>query len=596
MTPTEKLHSIRIQIRKHKLDAYLIPITDPHMSEYVPLHWRTIEWFSGFSGSAATVVITADFAGLWTDSRYFLQAEDQLKNSGLSLVKLKIPHSPEYIEWLTQHLNEGDAVGCHGELLSIGLVKKVRQSLSAKNIQLKTDIDLISPLWKHRPPLPAQPIYEHPAAYTGLSRMDKITIIRNEMNAKGVMYHLLTALDDIAWTFNIRGFDSTYSPLVVSFALIGKNTCYLFIDHKKIPEHLNENLEQDGVHIQPYLAIYDHLEKLSKSESVYLSPASVNARLFESIPEDCEIREGLTIPTRLKARKNSTELSNIRETMIREGVVLVQFIHWLETNVGGPTQITEMGLETKLHELRSFQEGYMGPSFATIAGYKGHGAIVHYEATPETDSVIKPEGILLVDTGGQYLGGTTDMTRTIALSLPSDKEKRDFTLVLKGMIQLALLKFPEGTKGYQLEAFARKALWDQGYNYGHGTGHGIGYFLNVHEGPQTIGSGASGDRDVPLEPGMVISDEPGLYREGQYGIRTENVLVVLEDRKTEYGTFLKFETLTLCPIDRSLIMTEMLTNKEREWINEYHRSVYKNLSSHLSAVQRKWLKAQTTAI
>jgi Xaa-Pro aminopeptidase len=595
MTTEQKLHQVRDQMRQEKIGAYLIPITDPHMSEYVPLHWRTIEWFSGFTGSAGTLVITADFAGLWTDSRYFIQAGDQLRDSGIELVQLKIPHTPEYIDWLLESLTESNVVGCHGEMWSIGLVKTMRTAFKARNIKLRTDMDLVGPLWENRPPLPPKPIFEHPLKYTGISRRKKIEQVREEMKHLGVEYHLLTALDDIAWTFNIRGFDSSYSPLVVSFAIIGMQSCLLFIDREKIPEPVFENLEGDGVQIFPYEAIYDHFTTRMPRASIYLSPGTVNTRLFDIINESHQIEEGLTIPTQLKARKNETELANIRDTMVKEGIALVEFFHWLETNLG-KTKITEMTIPEKLHELRSVHEGYMGPSFATIAGYNDHGAIVHYEATADTDAEIKPEGILLLDTGGQYLSGTTDMTRTIALGTPTDQQKQDFTLVLKGMIQLAMLRFPEGTRGYQIEAFARKALWDQGCNYGHGTGHGIGYFLNVHEGPQTIGTGASGNRDIALETGMILSDEPGLYRAGRYGIRTENVLLIRDDVENDFGRFLKFETLTLCPIETNLMDMTMLTIEEREWINDYHASVFRKLSHKLSEDVKKWVRSRTRPI
>ena len=595
MTSNQNLSDLRKKMSEKGIDAYLIPITDPHMGEYVPARWKTMKWFSGFTGSAGNIVVTKSFAGLWTDSRYFLQAEQQLKGSGIELVKLKIPHTPEYVDWLTGNLESGMTLGYDGEMVSIGLSRLLIENLIPKNIVVFSNVNLTGEIWNNQPTLPKEPIFDYLVEFSGISRREKIKIIQEDMKKKGVDFHLLSALDDIAWTFNIRGNDVLYSPLVVSFALISQSESFLFIDHKRIPESLETEFQSNNIIIHSYEGVYDFLSKIDQTKVVYLSPGSINTRLYNSIPSNCEKREGVSIPTMLKSIKNKTEVAHIHKVMVKDGVALTKLFYWLEKNIARQ-KITEVSLAARLEEFRAEQENFMGPSFATIAGYKGHGAIIHYEATPETDVELEPTGIFLLDSGGQYLDGTTDTTRTISLGNPTEEEKRDFTLVLKGTIQLAMIEFPEGTKGYQIEAFARRALWDHGLNYGHGTGHGVGFFLNVHEGPQTIGSGASGNRDISLEPGMLISDEPGFYREGKYGLRTENLILVKEKSVTEFGRFRKFETVTLCYIDTNLIDLNLLSEQEKKWLNDYHASVYEKLSPFISDEINEWLKIKTAEI
>ncbi len=595
MTSNQNLSDLRKKMSEKGIDAYLIPITDPHMGEYVPARWKTMKWFSGFTGSAGNIVVTKSFAGLWTDSRYFLQAEQQLKGSGIELVKLKIPHTPEYVDWLTGNLESGMTLGYDGEMVSIGLSRLLIENLIPKNIVVFSNVNLTGEIWNNQPTLPKEPIFDYLVEFSGISRREKIKIIQEDMKKKGVDFHLLSALDDIAWTFNIRGNDVLYSPLVVSFAFISQSESFLFIDHKRIPESLETEFQSNNIIIHSYEGVYDFLSKIDQTKVVYLSPGSINTRLYNSIPSNCEKREGVSIPTMLKSIKNKTEVAHIHKVMVKDGVALTKLFYWLEKNIARQ-KITEVSLAARLEEFRAEQENFMGPSFATIAGYKGHGAIIHYEATPETDVELEPTGIFLLDSGGQYLDGTTDTTRTISLGNPTEEEKRDFTLVLKGTIQLAMIEFPEGTKGYQIEAFARRALWDHGLNYGHGTGHGVGFFLNVHEGPQTIGSGASGNRDISLEPGMLISDEPGFYREGKYGLRTENLILVKEKSVTEFGRFRKFETVTLCYIDTNLIDLNLLSEQEKKWLNDYHASVYEKLSPFISDEINEWLKIKTAEI
>lgn len=588
----EKLGLLRETMKSNGLDACLIPMTDPHMGEYVPDYWKVIQYLSSFSGSAATIVITQKFAGLWTDSRYFIQAEKQLKGSGIELMKLKVPHTPEYIDWIRDNLDSGLVLGFNSEVVSIGLFRQLKEKLEPNDIKLKETNDLTQDIWTDRMELPGSRVYDHAVSFAGQDRVKKISIIRESMREKKVDFHLLSALDDIAWTFNIRASDVQYSPLAISFALISESNSFLFIDQNRISLELKNDLLKAGLDILPYRQIYSALSNLDPKARVYLSTAFVNTRLYNSIASECLIAEGISIPALLKSIKSANEIAHIKNAMIRDGVALTNFFYWLETNLASGQQ-TEISVSEKLEEFRAEQDYFMGPSFATIAAYREHGAIIHYEATAETNVPLATEGIFLLDSGGQYLDGTTDITRTVSLGNPTDQQKRDFTLVLKGCIQLATCVFPEGTRGSQIEVLARKALWKYGFNYGHGTGHGVGYFLNVHEGPQNIGSSASGSNEVALQAGMLISDEPGLYREGEYGIRTENLVVVKKTRETEFGKFLTFETVSLCYIDQNLIEPGLLEKEEKDWINNYHKEVLETLSPFLEEDVETWLKEKT---
>lgn len=582
-------------MRLNKVDAYIVPITDPHLGEYVPEHWKLIKWLTGFTGSAANVVVTHDFAGLWTDSRYFIQAEKELKGSGFELVRLKIPHTPEFVEWLETNMPSASMVAVNGRVIPIGTVKFIQDKFHRRGIRLRTDIDLISPIMDKREPMPAEKAFEHDLKYTGKSRKQKISEIRSSMNEMGADYHLLTSLDDIAWTLNIRGNDVSYSPLFTSFALVDKTGFSLFADSEKIPETLRSTMGRDNITIRPYKDIDKGLGSIRPGESILITPGTSSAMLYNSIQRDVHIIEEVSIPARLKAIKNEVEIDHIRQVMIKDGLALTRFFYWLDQNLG-KEKITEISASEKLLAFRMEQPYCKGPSFATIAGYNEHGASPHYCSTPETDVELKRDGIFLLDSGGQYLDGTTDVTRTVCLGKPTEKQRNDFTLALKGTINLAMAKFPYGTRGYQIEMLARKALWDNGLNYGHGTGHGVGYFLNVHEGPQAINTGASGDLKTILEPGMLTADEPAIYREGEYGFRTENLILCVEDEKTEYGQFLKFETLTLCYIDTKLINTDLMTGAEIKWLNEYHQLVYNILSQMLPSEISAWLMEKTRAL
>ncbi|MRR19615.1 aminopeptidase P family protein, partial [bacterium] len=587
-----RLASVRAQMIKRGIDALIVPSADPHLGEYVPDYWRVIRWLTGFTGSAGTVVITKSFAGLWTDSRYFIQAEEQLRNSGYQLVRLRVPHTPEHIEWVAGTMKEGSKVAVDGRLISAGQQNLLRAALREKGIRLTLSVDLISPLWKERPPLPDRMAFSLPVEYAGEKRSDKIFRVRNRMKEMQIDFHLLTSCDDIMWLLNIRGADITYSPLLLSFAIVSADQVLLFASEDKIPSAMKAEFDVDGVVLLPYEMTGPVLSSLPEKCSVLLNPATTSASLYAALPKGARVTGEVSIPTRFKAIKNGTEISNLREVMIRDGVALTRFFYWLEKNTG-TGGITELSASAMLETFRMEQEGCKGPSFGTIAAWNGHAALPHYVPSPETDAILGDSGIFLLDSGGQYYGGTTDTTRTVAVGKADYDMRRDFTLALKGTIALAMVKFPYGTRGYQIEAFARKALWDNGLNYGHGTGHGVGSFLNVHEGPQTIGSAATGDPKTLLEPGMVISDEPAIYREGKYGFRTENLLVCVDDRETDHGRFLRFETVTLCYIDSSLTEVSLLNDAELEWLNEYHEKVWSDLSDRLGADEKKWLRSKT---
>ena len=589
-TIPERIAAIRHQMKDNELDAYVIPSTDPHQSEYLSDHWKVREWVSGFSGSAGTVVITSDFAGLWTDSRYFIQAEQEMKDSGIELVKLKVPHAPEYIEWIENKFPADSKVGCDGKIFSHALVQKMREMFSPKGISLNTSLDFVTPVWQDRPGLSDTPVYEHEPAYAITSRSEKLTKVRQEMSEKGIQYQLLTSLDDIAWLFNLRGNDVEYNPVFVAYALVSKVKALLFINKNKVSLPLIELLENDGITLKPYHEIDNYLESLDLQSSICMHSAKVSHHIINCIPSHVKTTDEITIPARIKACKTSGEILKIKNAMVKDGIALVKFFRWLETSIGKET-ISESDIGEHLTRFRSDQTGYMGNSFATIAGFKDHGTIVHYSAKKGSDYLIERNGMLLIDSGAQYLDGTTDITRTIFTGEPGEEEILDYTLVLRGLIRLSVAVFPEGTRGFHLDAFARCPLWQKRKNYGHGTGHGVGYFLNVHEGPQGISPNTA--IDEPLLAGMLQSNEPGYYPEGKYGIRLENLIVVEEDGEDDQRKFLHFETLTLFPFELELVDTDLLSSEELGWLNRYHNKVFENLSPHLTKEENQWLLKKT---
>lgn len=560
----ERIAALREAMRQQKVDAYIIPSSDPHLSEYPADRWKSREWISGFTGSAGTIVVTADKAGLWTDSRYFLQAASQLEGSGIELYKLALPETPSITEFLLHELHAGQAVGLDGQTYSAAEASALANKLSRKEIKLDTSADLIEGIWKDRPAVPGNPIFEMPEALSGASVHEKLDLINNQLRSEGADCLILAALDEIAWTFNIRGTDVTYNPVVVSYAFVSEDESVLFIKPEKLTAEITEHLKKEGVTLAEYSMIQRYLSRLPENSRVFVDMNKTNVSLYDAIPGNCTIVEGISPANHLKSIKNETEIKGFQNAVVKDGVALTKFYIWLEKQMAEGAQVTEISAAEKLTALRAEQPQYIMDSFGTICGYAEHGAIVHYSATPETDATLKPEGLLLIDSGAQYLDGTTDITRTIALGEPTEQMKKDFTRVLKGTISLAKSKFPAGTRGSQIDILARKALWDSGINYLHGTGHGIGHCLNVHEGPQSI---RMEENPVTLKPGMVISDEPAMYRTGEYGIRTENMILVREDSETEFGKFLGFDTLTLCFIDTSLIIIPMLSVREHATVS-----------------------------
>ena len=592
---SRRLAGVRALMKKKSMDALIVPSSDPHLGEYVPDHWRVIRWLTGFTGSSATVVITGSFAGLWTDSRYFIQAEEQLKDSGFELVRLRVPHTPEHIEWLQAKVKKGGTVAVDGRLISAVNMRLLEAALSPAGVKVDMKADLITPLWTERPPMPDDRAFALPVKFSGETRTAKINRVREKMELMRADYLLLTAADDVMWLLNIRGKDLKFSPLLLSFAIVSPDQVLFFADEEKIPSSLKAELDKDGIVLLPYDTVSSVISHLEEGSALLLSPATTSAVLYNAVPKKVKIIEEVSIPTRLKAIKNKTEIKNLKEVMIRDGVALTKFFYWLEKSISRET-ITELSASARLEAFRQEQKDFIGPSFATIAAYNEHAALPHYVPDEGTNALLGKPGIFLLDSGGQYLGGTTDTTRTVALGKPGKRMKSDFTLALKGTIDLAMVRFPYGTRGYQIEVLARKALWDNGLNYGHGTGHGVGSFLNVHEGPQTIGSAASGDMKTILEPGMLISDEPAVYRQGEYGFRTENLFFCTDDCETDYGRFLKFETVTLCYIDRELVEVSLLDDRELRWLNEYHEAVFRALGGLLEPDIRKWLRDKTNPI
>lgn len=587
-----RLTALRQMMREKGIAATIIPSTDPHASEYVADYWKERAWISGFTGSAGTVVVTLDKAGLWTDSRYFLQADQQLTDSGIVLFKEGISSTPTMTAWLAQVLPQQSSVSINPLLFSVSMVESLQNELSNNGLVLRPEYDFIGKIWSNRPPLPADSIYNYAEEFSGQSTQDKIAVIRQEMQKKKVDRFLVTALDEIAWLFNIRGNDVAYVPVAIAYAAIDAKTATLFVNPQKVSLHVADMLSEKGVSVQPYNAVFEYVSHLHVGEKILLDKAKTNYALFQEIPAHCQVVAAQSPVFYLKSIKNEVELNGTREAMIKDGVALTRFFMWLEKEIHSG-KLSELSIDKQLRAFRAEQPLFKDESFGTIAGYKEHGAIVHYSASQESNAMLQPESFLLLDSGAQYLDGTTDITRTVALGPLSDQQKQDFTLVLKGHIALAKAKFPVSTRGSQLDILARKALWDRGMNYGHGTGHGVGHFLSVHEGPQSI---RMDENSTTLVPGMVLSNEPGLYRAGEYGIRTENLVTIVESESTEFGTFYQFETLTLCPIDVKAIDFSLLTNEEMTWLNNYHKMVYDRLSPRLSTEEKEWLHHQCKVI
>jgi len=590
----ERIAALREAMKQHKIDAYIIPTSDPHMSEYPADCWKYREWISGFTGSAGTVIITADKAGLWTDSRYFLQASTQLEGTGIELFKMMLPETPTIPAFLTHELKEGQTVGLNGETYSLADARSLEKALAEKEIKLNTNASLIDPIWKERPAIPEAPMFEMPVELSGKSTEDKLIDINKMLHKAGADCTILSALDEVAWTFNIRGTDVAYNPVVISYAFVSEKESVLFVNPKKIPAEIAEHLKKEGVTLADYGMLATFLSRLPERTRVFIDSKRTNVAIYNALPKSSILIEGISPANHLKSIKNEAEIKGFRNAVLKDGIAMTKFYFWLEKMLKAGEKVTELSAAAKLTALRSEQPQYVMDSFASISSYGPHGAVVHYSPTPETDTELKTDSLYLLDSGAQYLDGTTDITRTIALcDEPSEQMKKDFTRALKGTIGIAKCKFPAGIRGCLIDAFARKALWDAGINYLHGTCHGIGHCLNVHEGPQSI---RMEENPVILEPGMVMSDEPAIYRPGEYGIRTENMILIREDSETEFGKFLGFETLTLCYIDTKLVIPSMLSVREHAWLNKYHQMVYDLVSPHLTEEEKAWLKEKTAEI
>ena len=589
-----RLTALRQKMKTHQLSAFIIPSTDPHSGEYVPEHWETRKWISGFTGSAGTVVITLEDAGLWTDSRYFIQAEEQLEGTGIRLFKDRLPETPSISAWLGNVLKEGEKVGIDGWVNSHHEAQSLQNELSKNGLSLITMTqDIFDNLWEDRPSLPNTPVFILDETRTGASCTVKLNRIKESIAKNGSSAIILSALDEIAWTLNLRGSDVHCNPVFISYLLISAEGYTLYIIEEKITDEIRTYLEAHQVEIKAYSALAEDLRSFKEKHQgvLQISPLA-NEALYNLSSQYADTIVTPSPVALMKAVKNETEQAGFRKAMERDGVALVKFLRWLKEAVAAGNE-TELSVDKKLYELRAEQTDFMGISFDTIAGYKEHAAIVHYEATPETDIPLKPEGLLLLDSGAQYLDGTTDITRTIALGPLTDEEKVDYTLVLKGHLHLQNAHFPAGTCGTQLDVLARIAMWKAGINYLHGTGHGIGHFLCVHEGPHQI---RMNHMPTLLEPGMIVTDEPGIYKGGRHGIRTENTLLIVPAQETEFGKFYRFEPLTLCPIDKEAIALDLMTDEELTWLNEYHQLVYHRLYHLLNAEEQAWLKEATNPL
>ena len=597
MSISNRISALRKIMEEKQIDAYIIPSADNHQSEYVGEYFKARRFMSGFTGSAGTVVVTKDQAGLWTDGRYFIQAENQLAGSGIDLFKMGEEGVQTVEEFVKEKTPVGGALGFDGRLISALEGLDLARTLKEKNVTIKYEDDLVDIIWEDRPALSEESAFALDIKYAGESFESKINRIREVMRKNNASMHVVTTLDDVAWIFNIRGNDVSYTPVVLAYAIITLDKAYLFIDENKLNESIKANFAKFNIEIKPYNDIYEFIKKIDKKECVMLDPERTNYSLYNNIPDEIKKIEIENPSVLMKAIKNETELKNTRNAYIKDGIACTKFMYWLKNNVG-KIKITELSASEKLLELRKEQEGFVDLSFETISGYKEHAAMMHYSATKDSDYEVKAEHMLLVDSGGHYYEGTTDITRTFVLGELNNELKTHFTAVLRGMINLSMAKFLKGCRGYNLDILARGPMWDMGIDYKCGTGHGVGYMLSVHEGP-------SGFRwyivpakheTTPFEEGMVITNEPGIYMEGSHGIRTENQLVVKKAEKNDSGQFMEFETITMCPIDLDGINPELMTQREKDFLNSYHKKVYDTISPYLTAEENDWLKEYTKEI
>lgn len=591
----ERLNALRRVMAEQGVDACVVPTSDPHLSEYLPDRWQAREWLSGFTGSAGTLIVTADFAGLWTDSRYWEQADTELQHTGIVVMRAGQAGVPTVSAWVAEHLAQGAGVAIDGQVLSVQAWRVWQDACREAGLRLLTSLDLPGMVWPGRPELPAGTVCAFEAPWACRSRGENLAAVRKDMRKRAADWHLLSALDDIAWLFNLRGNDIPFNPVFLAHALVGQEQARLFIDATKLAPGLAATLSADGITLEPYENIATALAALPEGQRLLIDPARVTTGLLESAAHVEQV-EGVNPAHLLKAHKNAAEIANVRTTMEHDGAALCEFFAWFEGAVGRGERITELTIDEQITAARARRPGFVSPSFSTIAAWRANGAMPHYHATPAQHAVIEGDGLLLIDSGGQYLGGTTDITRVVPVGRVSDAERRDYTAVLKGMIALSQAVFPAGLPAYALDAFARGPVWRLGADYGHGTGHGVGYFMNVHEGPQSISWRATSNPHAVMAAGMITSNEPGLYRPGRWGIRIENLVLAQPYEATEFGEFLHFETLTLCPIDTRCIEVSLLTQEERSWLDAYHLQLRERLSPLVQGAAREWLEQRTQAL
>lgn len=592
-----RIERVREALKQQGLAAVLVPSSDPHLSEYLPERWQGRQWLSGFTGSMGTLAVALDKAALFADSRYWVQAEAEIAGTGIELVKIPTGAASHHLDWLATKVKAGETLGVDGSVLGLAAAQALKTRLAAAGVKLRTDFDVLDAIWPERPGLPDAAVYEHQPPHAPLARSAKLGQVREAMARHGANQHFVSTVDDIAWLFNLRGADVTYNPVFLAHALIGLHGATLFVADGKVPAHVQAALAADGVTLAPYAEAGRALQALVERDVLLIDPARVTLGLRENVPAHVKVVEAINPSTLFKSRKSSAEAAHIRQAMVQDGAAMCEFYAWFEQALG-EERITELTIDERLSAARAKREGFVGLSFSTIAGFNANGAMPHYRATPESHAVIEGQGLLLIDSGGQYLGGTTDITRVWPIGIPTAAQKRDYTLVLRGTIALSRTRFPRGTLSPMLDAIARAPLWEQGLDYGHGTGHGVGYFLNVHEGPQSI-SKAVPSPHMAMEPGMVTSIEPGLYREGQWGIRIENLVLNVPADTQEggrFGEFLEFETLTLCPIDTRCIDRALLRQDEIDWLNHYHAVVRERIAPLVTGDALAWLDERTKPI
>nr|WP_288912117.1 aminopeptidase P family protein [uncultured Pseudomonas sp.] len=590
----QRLARIRQLMNREGIHALLVPSADPHLSEYLPGYWQGRQWLSGFHGSVGTLIVTADFAGVWADSRYWEQATKELEGSGIELVKL-IPGQAGPLDWLAEQTPEGAAVAVDGAVMAVASARTLSDKLEARGARLRTDMDLLKEAWSDRPSLPSQPVYAHLPPQATVSRVEKLAKLRETLKERGAQWHFIATLDDIAWLFNLRGADVSFNPVFVSFALISQQQATLFVALDKVDASLRAVLEQDGVTLRDYSEAAAALREVPSGASLQIDPARVTVGLLDNLDSGVKLVEGLNPTTLAKSRKSPADAEHIRRAMEQDGAALCEFFAWLE-GAWGRERITELTIDEHLTAARTRRPEFVSLSFNTIAAFNANGAMPHYHATEQAHAVIEGDGLLLIDSGGQYLGGTTDITRMVPVGTPTVEQKRDCTRVLKGVIALSRAKFPRGILSPLLDAIARAPIWAEQVDYGHGTGHGVGYFLNVHEGPQVIAYQAAVAPQTAMQAGMITSIEPGTYRPGRWGVRIENLVLNREAGSSEFGDFLEFETLTLCPIDTRCLEPSLLTQDEKDWFNAYHAEVQRRLSPLLEGDALQWLNTRTLAI